>query len=450
MVTIAYITTNIWQDWTEEPFYITSDSISIPVTEVDFPGIAICDVNKISKNKALQMAKNLSKLSTNESLETLMNHIKYLGNLHDFEIHGAEIFESIQKLFDRYDNGTGWDDVLRRMSTLAVPCEQLLRNCTWNSVKKNCSDLFETRITESGFCCVFNYIRTTKEVNFLGNENRNILKEPLKFPGVGWDRGLAVTINTNSSDYFYTTLATRGSLLKFFLTQDFPDFSSGSMKQIIVREKQEVLVDITANALITDTDIRWMSLKKRDCKYRDEDTSQAGTYSSSNCIVDCRTKVIQVLCECIPFMQPFEHTHGSDRVCNLVDLLCLNKHRSKLQRYYPTYSRAEDLEALLFDFDDSLDCSECYPNCEEVSYAINTRFFNIDKDEIHLYKNASRVYVFSSNAYANLFRKMVRVTWAQGLSTLGGIISLMLGVSAINIVELLLVSIKLMISKLDF
>ncbi|XP_066153665.1 pickpocket protein 28-like [Euwallacea fornicatus] len=449
MVVIACITATIWQDWSEEPFYITSDSNSILMTEVDFPGIAICDINRISKNKALQLAKNLSTFSMNESLETLMHYITSLGNLHDFGISRSEKFELIQELFERYDGGTHWDDVLRRMSNLVVPCEELLKDCTWDSVEHNCSDLFGIRMTESGFCCIFNYVPSTEETDVLGNESRNLLKEPLKFPGTGLERGLAITININRSDYFYTTLATRGSLLKLFLSQDFPDFSSGSMKQIIVQEKQKVFVDITANALITDTDIRWMSVKKRDCKYRDEDTSQVGTYSSSNCFVDCRTQVMKVLCECIPFLQPFEHTDGTsnNRVCNLIDLICLNKHRSKLQRYYPTYGRAEDQDALLLDIDDSLDCSECYPNCEEVSYGINARFFYFDGDEIRQYANSSRVYVFSSNVYANLSRKMVKVTWAQGLCTLGGIISLILGVSAINIVELLVVLTKLMISK---
>ena len=35
-------------------------------------------------------------------------------------------------------------------------CSEFLRKCWWRGEERNCSDLFDVRKTDDGFCCSFN------------------------------------------------------------------------------------------------------------------------------------------------------------------------------------------------------------------------------------------------------------------------------------------------------
>lgn len=56
---IIYITMNISKNWSTDSVYITLDPSNQQITHVDFPGVAICDINKISKRRAMQLANTM-------------------------------------------------------------------------------------------------------------------------------------------------------------------------------------------------------------------------------------------------------------------------------------------------------------------------------------------------------------------------------------------------------
>lgn len=89
--------------------------------------------------------------------------MRLLGNFYDYNIYGASNFAKLQNILNALDNGTTEKDLVLRLSNLITPCKDLLLNCSWNSESRNCMDLFQTRLTDSGFCCVFNYIRSSSE-----------------------------------------------------------------------------------------------------------------------------------------------------------------------------------------------------------------------------------------------------------------------------------------------
>ena len=37
-------------------------------------------------------------------------------------------------------------------------CSEFLRKCWWRGEERNCSDLFDVRKTDDGFCCSFNTV----------------------------------------------------------------------------------------------------------------------------------------------------------------------------------------------------------------------------------------------------------------------------------------------------
>lgn len=47
-----YLISNSWQDFTTHPTYISWEDLNAPISKVHFPGIAICDINKISRRQA--------------------------------------------------------------------------------------------------------------------------------------------------------------------------------------------------------------------------------------------------------------------------------------------------------------------------------------------------------------------------------------------------------------
>ncbi|ENN79534.1 hypothetical protein YQE_03997, partial [Dendroctonus ponderosae] len=366
------ITLTILEDSRSESMYINIEA-PVPITEIQFPGIAICEINKISKHRAVELANKLSTVS-NLGRDKLLNMTRLLGNLYDYSNVGAEDLQTLQDLLDQLDGGTSDEDMIRRLASLVTPCEDLLHNCTWNSISYSCTDLFQMRFTDSGLCCVFNYVRDTPEAAFLSSGNKAAVTGPIrKFMGAGAARGLSVSI--------------------------------------------------------------------RKCKFTGEDQTAFGAYTMSNCLVQCRLQCIVSLCHCIPVMLPVSAQSYKNGVtfCNLKNLACLSQFSSKWLRYYPLDDpRAVELS---FEFEDSLLCENCLPNCADTLYDTSTSYLEFHSGSDYL--NSSRVHVFSGNGQAKYYKKRVATMWFESLSTVGGILSFIMGISIINLVELAVVCAKL-------
>lgn len=49
----------MWLTYTKNAVIVTTESNNFPIYEVSFPGVAVCNINKISKRKAIEFAKYL-------------------------------------------------------------------------------------------------------------------------------------------------------------------------------------------------------------------------------------------------------------------------------------------------------------------------------------------------------------------------------------------------------
>lgn len=54
-----YFLNSMWEIYTNDSVIVTTESKNFPLYEVNFPGVAICNVNKISKKKAVAFANYL-------------------------------------------------------------------------------------------------------------------------------------------------------------------------------------------------------------------------------------------------------------------------------------------------------------------------------------------------------------------------------------------------------
>lgn len=48
-----------WNDLNKDPLYIMTEDFSLELTNVAFPGVAICNINKISKKRVTELARSL-------------------------------------------------------------------------------------------------------------------------------------------------------------------------------------------------------------------------------------------------------------------------------------------------------------------------------------------------------------------------------------------------------
>ena len=56
---VVFIILDVWKEYINSPTVTTVDSTSHPIWEVPFPAVAICNINKISKSAAWEVAKEM-------------------------------------------------------------------------------------------------------------------------------------------------------------------------------------------------------------------------------------------------------------------------------------------------------------------------------------------------------------------------------------------------------
>lgn len=93
----------------------------------------------------------------------------------------------------------------------------------------------------------------------------------------------------------------------------------------------------------------------------------------------------------------------------------------------------------------SFQCPECVPNCNYIKYNIQSSwsFFNAKNilqseivDNVNITRNLSMVHVFFESSFIKEYQQTILSTSLDLLSILGGIFSLMLGISLTSAVEL--------------
>ncbi|KAJ8916278.1 hypothetical protein NQ315_016419 [Exocentrus adspersus] len=429
----------LWSWYRTDSTFINFDG-KITVQEIDFPGIAICNLNKISKRRAYAFAKELSPFLKQENISSIIEDVKLIGNLYDFNMHRQESFWKVQEIFDKYDNLTDFNDLTKRILELTTPCPEVLQQCKWEGKEYPCGQLFFTRLTFDGFCCVFNYIRPSKRSKFYGTRNDyTIPAEPYKSHGAGMRYGLEVVLSNDIDDYLYTTMATTGYKVHIFNCKDFPDVLSGSLQEILVSPGIHTLFSIELDVIRSTPQIESIPTHLRKCVFDSEIRTSFGTYTQSDCLVECKARTMRDLCNCIPFVLPFDPNNTKikyDGVCSLIDIPCLSQYSRKWTKYYPI---GLDSDYLNVEKQDSLYC-ECLPACDGVNYNIHTNVLPIASDD----KNATKINVFFAQADGRLYKIDMTATWFEVISSYGGLMSLIMGLSIVSIIEVAVLLYKIL------
>ncbi|EFN80350.1 Sodium channel protein Nach [Harpegnathos saltator] len=379
---------------------------------------------------------------TNLSVDEILALLRQLGNQYtsEFQMDKNRNEEVHQLLMTYYKEDYDMIDI---MKTLSPQCSTMLLKCKLHGSIRNCSTLFAFRKTQDGFCCIFNYAREEDDIPVI--KDGSVPIEVYKIYDLGIDRGLTVFIEPFLDDYFYPMLPIAGWKVIIFDPHDFPDVTSGGVKEILAIPRSETYIDIIASSFFSTRAIEGYPIKKRKCIFSKEiRTLYAGTsYTYSDCIVDCKIHDVQKICGCRPFFYPRRGKHEySFRICNNMDLECLARYKSKWWSVYPNEDKQEEVETSKKEW--GLHCHNCYPVCEDISYdALSSKSYmspgRYQTDFLWnvTIENQALLHIYFSRYGSLRLRQDVVYYWYELMSDIGGICGVFIGFSLISVVEFL-------------
>ncbi|KOC69152.1 Sodium channel protein Nach [Habropoda laboriosa] len=422
----------LWHYFSNNPTVTIIDT-SNPIRELHFPGITICNNNKVFKPHADKIAEKL------------------LINGFDSDMSN-KLFSSLMKLIRpdkiEIDNATASLalDILgysvdRLMLELMQPCNLLLVRCSWLGKLYDCNKIFKTVKSNEGFCCGFNYhydlsadysneyawlmnITMIAEDLHKSNSSDTLpgVGKILHVPGTGRDIGLAVALNIDPENYKSSVRQFVGATVLIHDPQDYPDIGAQS---VTLQPAHVMAITLAGTKIQSSKDIQNIPLRKRMCLF-DGETPGERAYSYQTCISECIQQKTYGSCGCLPFFYPDEHPN--ERTCYLTDVDCILAHRRNLSQVNLSHIN---------------DCN-CLPQCNDKSYEVVSESIpvgNVGYDSeitrnLNI-KNTSFLYVYFRDATYLEYRKETIIGWDSLLASFGGIFGLCLGGSVISLVEFL-------------
>ncbi|XP_028131581.1 sodium channel protein Nach-like [Diabrotica virgifera virgifera] len=420
-----------WQNFMKNPTMTTVEAMGSRLAEIPMPGISICNINKISRRKAQIYADELAARSR-VSAEEILSNITLLGYLYEYNLPvKPERIIYFQNFLEKWDSAAnGYYNTTDRLYRLQPTCFEVVKDCIWNGKRRPCEDIFVTELTMDGYCCVFNYVAhlSTTKISpiVIANDNK-----PISF---GPTAALDFTILSNSSDTFFTTIATEAPVkILFSIPTDFPDTTSGGLVEKIIDRGTEIFLQVSSINTVATDEVKKYPPSKRGCIFSDEIKTLFGSYSYSDCIMDCKIRSIVALCQCVPFnfINVFNNPNDHYFQCTLGDLQCLNAYTNKWKTLYPSDFTGTGLER---EKQDSIQCEHCIPTCSDTMYDVSSEFAIIYENGS--VANYSLVHISYEKSLGMFNKQDAYFYWFDMLSMFGGICSITMGLSFVSVVEI--------------
>ncbi|KAL0117426.1 hypothetical protein PUN28_010336 [Cardiocondyla obscurior] len=428
----------LWANYSNNPI-VTTIYTSNPIWDVSFPGVTICNNNKVYRPHADLIAQYLyTNGFTVEESDRFFSSLMKLIRPDKISIDNV----TASQLLDNLDM-----TVEALMKQLMQPCSAFLLRCAWVGKIHDCTKIFKPVKSKEGFCCAFNshYDLNTKHVWCEGfssifkrafclrypyrfndthlNSTENIVDdfpgvhEILNAPGSGRDVGLAVALNIEPDTYKASSRPFVGASVMIHDPIDFPDIGAHVAS---VLPGHVLAISVTGTSIRGMESLRNIPLEKRLCYFDDEMMDTEIRYSYQSCVSKCTAKYTFNMCGCLPFYYP--EAHRGMRTCYLSDIDCLLSIRNSAKVG---------------------NCTQCLPQCIDMMYHIspeNIKMDNVrfDSDLVHGFdvNNVSLVHVFFGDISYVEYRKESIISWDSLLASFGGIFGLCFGGSVMSVIEL--------------
>lgn len=152
--------------WSASPVIITFSSTFTMITDLPFPAVTICNMNRAQISGVRQIDENSDEYSMVHSLCTrnLNNNI----TLHE---------------------STKWRTFRKVLLQVSQPCSDMLVWCSYGGIEFDCLDIFSSILTDDGLCCIFNGVRRKflmKNFNVLNHSREYNITDPMSYITNDW------------------------------------------------------------------------------------------------------------------------------------------------------------------------------------------------------------------------------------------------------------------------
>ncbi|XP_072934740.1 pickpocket protein 28-like [Epargyreus clarus] len=426
----AFFILNVYAKWRMTPMIVSINPENMPLKDLPFPALTICNINQAKKSVA-ERYRHYGSSVDKKLLESLCS------SQADVDLFEDELAESAD-----------WDHTRSFLINITQPCNEMLARCFWDSVEMSCQDLFNAQLTDEGLCCTFNVVH--REMMFHNPKDLNDLNLtfpspavdwtaehgypddapsdgfPWKPKGVGTDHGLTLVLDANIAEYYCASTKSTGFKILLHNPTETPKIAKLGE---IYGPGIEARAAIQPRILDAQPALRYIDIDKRLCLFSSEiDLVFYRTYTLKNCEMECEARIMLDLCKCVLYYMPKNKT---TRVCGKADAKCYNN----LRKYMPE-GRARA-------------CEECLPACTEISYVerlssapLNKALFGqyaqylTNKTPEYFVNNMLVIhFYFEDNAFMRLTKGEI-FGLTEFLSNTGGLLGLCMGFSVMSAVEL--------------
>ncbi|GBP13389.1 Sodium channel protein Nach [Eumeta japonica] len=248
MFIFGYALRTTWHDILGKPLIVSMESTVYAIENVDFPAVALCNVNRISRKASKQLAEELFPVG-NYSLDQIEKYLYDLGRLIDFEIQENS---NMLQFFEQLPENVPTELWIERMKNLAPKCTDLLIRCRWAGKVQQCNELFALRRTSHGHCCVFNYLLNYNSLGVPGHMEREAERQ--KIPGVEF--GLSVVMDPQVHDYGYRLHNAEGVDVLFYSPFYFADHNNGPLIHHVAVSNTELYLELHSRVQLATEEVR--------------------------------------------------------------------------------------------------------------------------------------------------------------------------------------------------
>ncbi|XP_063706215.1 pickpocket protein 11-like [Culicoides brevitarsis] len=407
------------------------ESTHYPTYKIPFPGVTVCNVNKISKKAIVAFAKKLKNPIPNATEDDTLELLKQLNGYIQLKTDYGDRFDDLNKLLAF--NKLKIENV---MATLMPECDKTIEKCFWLGTEVRCDAFFESTVTFLGNCCSFNYVGLKSYRNSSRRAKSSILQEAKLVTASGPLNGLTIVLNPLVDDYFFSTFKMKGFRVIVHDSYDFPELNSPN---VFVQHDYVARVGINPESTYSKDEIYSKDIMLRLC-YSDSEIrlNVMQRYSYINCMVECRRLIAFKLCGCVPYNYP---RNGSLPICDAVQQRCIIRNFETINDVNPLIN-----ESLNFmpELPFSSSSCHCLPPCkyyqyQAVSFHGRIKYNQSVRTQKYLRgietQNKSIVHVYYTDIVTTVYRRDMYLNWMSVVAMFGGLTGLFMGLSLLNVFE---------------
>ncbi|XP_059487052.1 pickpocket protein 28-like [Neocloeon triangulifer] len=459
--------TQLYRKWDQNPVIVSFSTSSTGITDIPFPAFTICNMNNIRKTVAkrilqrkgfapeVQMEKNLLEDLCSVDEPPPAPPSSLASNDKDATTTAAPTTPAQR-------SPPTWAAVKQFMIKGAQPCHEMLIACAWMSAIRNCTNLFNTALTDDGLCCSFN--KVPRELLYRNPKDLSDLNLTFPFPSVDWTPeegypknaehdalpwrpigagkhlGLTVVLDNEVDEYYCSSTASVGFKMLLHSPVETPKLSSFGFS---IRPATENYITVQPQVRRSTKPVAKIPLRKRHCYFAFERRLRFyRTYTKHNCIQECESNFTLSICGCVLYFMPKDQ---NTRICGKRDEKCASDARATM-------------EVKLYDESENGTTTEkpsckCLPGCSEITYQskitssrlsdtfnATLRFPPLADKKINISyfkENYAIVHLFFTETEVATYQMDEIFGFADFLGSTGGLLGLFLGFSILSVVEVL-------------